>query len=196
MTVHARCSADDSRLDEELGLTPEGGLVPFPTEAWLLGFVPALNDQWWHRFVHPQHCHVFGLRQLALDRWLVLEPWWARTPITVLPYSGARRFLRWAAMGDMLAVREESPGRSSQLRGMMTCAALLTHMLGRPYQILTPHALYRRLLAEPETQIVDPRDLISLLDGKVRAEIKAGTAVYDVTPSVHETNGGLVVERC
>lgn len=196
MTIHTRCSAEDWSLEDDLTLTPEGGLVPFPAEAWLLGFVPALNDEWWHRFVHHRHCHVFALRPVEANRWLVLEPWWARTPITVLPCSGARQFLRWAVMVDMLAVREESPGRSSQVRGMMTCAALLTHMLGRPYQILTPHALYRRLLAEPETHVVDPRDLISLLDLEVGAVAGADVAIFDFDLSIPGTSGGVVVERC
>ena len=46
--------SDENWLHEnELDLTPECGPIPFPPKGWPLGFVPAVNDEWWHRFVDP-----------------------------------------------------------------------------------------------------------------------------------------------
>lgn len=148
----------------ELLLDPEGGIVPFPPQQWYVGFVPALDRRLWHSFVHPTHKHCFALRPVG-NQWLVFEPWWARTPLSVISAMQASRFFLWAERGDMLLVREETPGRSSQLRGVMTCAALLAHMLGRPYRVVTPHALYRMLDREAETQRVDSASCCSEFGG-------------------------------
>lgn len=60
----------------------------------------------------------------------------------------------------MLLVREAIPGRGGQVRGWMNCAALACYLLGRPYWVWTPHALYRRLLREPTVCRVDSRSLL------------------------------------
>jgi hypothetical protein len=82
--------------------------------------------------------------------WVLFEPWWTRLWVTVLDQESARKFFRWARRGDSLWVREEVPGRSSQVRGWMTCAVLVGHLLGRPYWAWTPHQLYKKLKLEHE----------------------------------------------
>lgn len=177
-------SASDNGSENELCLDSGGGIVPFPAETWYVGFVPALDRRLWHSFVHPRHKHCFALRPVKCG-WLVFEPWWARTPLTVISGEQASKFFLWAARGDMLMVREETPGRSSQLRGMMTCAALLAHMLGRPYHVLTPHALFRRLDLEDETVRIDAENVAATLrftdskyfGGAIKGPVLEGVAV-------------------
>ena len=43
----------------------------------------------------------------------------------------------------------------------MNCAALAAYLLGRPYWVWTPHALYRRLLREPNVCRVDVSELLN-----------------------------------
>lgn len=134
--------------EEALGLNPDGSLVPLKPGSWFVCFVPAIDKQLWHRFVHKVHKHVFALRPERDGNWTVFEPWWTRMLVATIPAEAAAKFLRWGAQGDVLLVREGIPGHSSQLRGMMACAALAAHMLGRTYFVWTPHQLYRRLLRE------------------------------------------------
>lgn len=146
--------APERNIIPGLELTREGGIVPFPANLWYVGFVPALDRRLWHSLVHPRHTHCFALRPAGRE-WLVIEPWWARAPLNIISTAQASRFFLWAEQGDMLLAREETPGRSSQLRGVMTCAALLAHMLGRPYHVITPNALFHRLDREPDTLRID-----------------------------------------
>ena len=87
-----------------------GTLASLPPAEWLVCFVPGLRREWWHRFAHPRHHHVFAMRPLDTDaisgRWLLVESWKHRLHVPVLPPSEAARFLRWASLGDILRVRE------------------------------------------------------------------------------------------
>ncbi len=149
-----RVSAPDVE-NESLRLSPDGALVPLEAGSWFVCFVPAIDEQWWHRFVPSAYKHVFALRPEREGEWTVFEPWWTRLLVATITTDQAVKFLRWGAHGDVLLVREAVPGHSSQLRGMMTCAALAAHMLGRTYFVWTPHQLYRRLIREPNVCRVD-----------------------------------------
>jgi len=134
--------------------------VPLAAGSWFVCFVPPIDKQWWHRFVPSSHKHVFALRPERDGEWTVFEPWWSRLLVATITTEQAVKFLRWGALGDVLLVRESIPGHSSQLRGMMTCAALAAHMLGRTYFVWTPHQLYLRLLREPNVCRVDVSALL------------------------------------
>jgi hypothetical protein len=122
---------------------------------WYVCFVPGLQRQWWHRFTNPKHKHVFAMRLVDDDTWLLLEPWWTRMMVNVLTLDEAIKFLRWGAVGNILKVREAIPGQGSQARGWSNCAVLVSLLLGRSYWTWTPNGLYRRLAAEPGTEAVD-----------------------------------------
>ena len=62
---------------------------------------------------------------------VTIEPWWHRLLSATIPTAAARKFLIWGARGDVLAVREAVPGKGSQVRGWMTCAALASYLLLR-----------------------------------------------------------------
>jgi hypothetical protein len=142
-----------------LDIDANGSVVTLPAAEWLVCFVPGLYRQWWHRFAHPRHKHVFAIRPLDDGRWLLVEPWWTRLMVNVLASDDAARFLQWAAAGHVLKVREAIPGRGTQLRGWSNCAVLVAFLLGRSYWTWTPHGLYRRLMADTGVQAVDPRRL-------------------------------------
>ena len=127
---------------------------------WFICFVPGLQRQWWHRFVHHKHKHVFAIRPTSTGSWLLVEPWWTRMMVTVLPPADAVKFLQWGATGDILRVREAIPGRASQLRGWSNCAVLTAFVLGRSSRAWTPHGLYRELLREGETRHVNVEQLL------------------------------------
>lgn len=155
---------------EPLALNPDGSLVQLEAGSWFVCFVPGIEKQWWHPFVHRTHKHVFAIRPIGHDEWTVFEPWWTRLLTATIGTAQAMRFLQWGAEGDVLLVRESIPGHGSQLRGWMNCAALATYLLGRPYRVWTPHGLYRRLLKEPNVCRVDvtaltARDLSTLGSG-------------------------------
>jgi hypothetical protein len=128
---------------------------------WFICFVPGLQRQWWHRFVHRKHTHVFAMRPTSEGNWLLVEPWWSRMMVTVLPPADAVKFLQWGAMGDVLRVREAIPGNASQLRGWSNCAVLTSFVLGRPSWTWTPHGLYRELLREKDTRRVNVAQLLA-----------------------------------
>lgn len=132
-----------------------GSPVSVPEAQWLVCFVPGLKRQWWHRFASARHKHVFALRKVDEQRWLLVEPWWTRLMVSVLTPDEASKFLRWGAAGDILKVRESIPGRGSQARGWANCAVLISYMLGRSYWTWTPHGLYQRLKAEASTERVE-----------------------------------------
>ncbi|MCC8364645.1 hypothetical protein LK996_16360 [Lysobacter sp. A6] len=140
-----------------------GSPVTVEAATWLVCFVPGLQRQWWHRFAHARHKHVFALRPLDDGTWLLVEPWWTRMMVNVLTLDQATKFLRWGARGDVLKVCERIPGRGSQMRGWANCSVLVSYMLGRCYWTWTPNGLYRRLKAEPEVVSVNVDAYLSAL---------------------------------
>jgi hypothetical protein len=82
--------------------------------------------------------------------------------MTTITSEQARKVLFWGARGDVLCVRESVPGCGGQLRGWITCAALASYLLGRPYWVWTPHGLYKLLLREPNVRRVDVSRLVRL----------------------------------
>lgn len=145
----------DDKQTTTLQLNPDGSLVHLEAQSWLVCLVPGIEKQWWHPFFHKVHKHVFALRPGPAGFWTVFEPWWTRIVAATMTAEQAKKFLRWGARGDVLMVRECIPGRSSQIRGWMTCAALVNYLLGRPYFVWTPHGLYRLLLRESNACHVD-----------------------------------------
>ncbi len=191
-------AAPQDRIKEvSLELSPDGSLVPLEPASWFVCFVPPIDRQWWHRFVHPVHKHVFALRPERNGEWTVFEPWWTRLLVATITTRQAMKFLQWGAQGDVLLVREAVPGHSSQLRGMMTCAALAAHMLGRTYFVWTPHQLYRRLLREPNVCRVDVSVLLSTdLDALTRANSRAIQACPECRPEGHHKHSGAAKPFC
>lgn len=122
---------------------------------WFVCFVPGLQRQWWHRFTNAKHKHVFAMRLVDDDTWLLMEPWWTRMMVNVLTLDEAIKFLRWGAVGNILKVREAIPGRGSQARGWSNCAVLISFLLGRSYWTWTPDGLYRRLKCEAEAEPIE-----------------------------------------
>jgi hypothetical protein len=137
-----------------------GSLVTVPPADWIICFVPGLQAQWWHRFVLSKHKHVFAMRPTSSGSWILVEPWWTRLMVTVLPPADAVRYLRWGAMGNILRVREKVPGRASQLRGWFNCAVLTAFILGRRTWTWTPHGLFRRLMKEEGTRSEEVQGLL------------------------------------
>jgi AefR-like transcriptional repressor, C-terminal domain len=129
-----------------------GSLVTVGPVDWIICFVPGLQRQWWHRFAHHRYKHVFAMRPTNTGSWLLVEPWWTRMMVTILPPADAVKFLRWGGTGDILRVREAVPGNASQLRGWSNCAVLTAFVLGRRSWTWTPHGLYRELLREKATR--------------------------------------------
>jgi hypothetical protein len=134
-----------------------------PTE-WFVCFVPGLQRQWWHRFAHLKHKHVFAMKTVGNGQWILFEPWWTRIMVTTLGIDEAARFLRWGSAGTVLRVRERIPGNGNQWRGWSNCSVLTALVLGRSYWTWTPHGLYERLLAEDG---VEPVELAPFLEAKV-----------------------------
>ncbi len=159
----------------ELKVDPDGALVPLEAGSWFVCFVPGLDKQWWHPFVHKVHKHVFAMRPVGKDEWTLFEPWWHRLLTATITSEQARKFLLWGARGDVLLVREAIPGRGSQVRGWMTCAALTSYLLGRPYWVWTPHGLYKLIQREPNVCRVD----VSVLLGLDAAELVKGSRVIE-----------------
>ena len=144
----------------DLIVDPDGALVTLEAAVWYVCFVPGLDKQWWHRFVNRRHKHVFAMRPAGPDAWTLFEPWWHRLLTATITSMQAKKFLHWGARGDVLMVRESIPGRSSQIRGWMNCAALASYLLGRPYWVWSPHGLYKLLLREPHVCRVDVSALL------------------------------------
>lgn len=154
--------ADELAID----IDADGSPVSMQEADWLVCFVPGLRRQWWHRFAHPKHKHVFAIRMVDDHTWLLVEPWWTRLMVNVLTLEQAIKFLRWGAAGHILKVREAIPGRGSQMRGWSNCAVLTAFLLGRSYWTWTPDGLYRRLRADTGVEQVD---LAQFLDGHFRS---------------------------
>lgn len=147
---------------------------------WLVCFVPGLKKQWWHRFTHPRHKHVFALRMVGDDQWVLVEPWWTRIMVTMLRTDEAVKFLRWGAAGSILHVTERIPGSGSQARGWSNCAVLISLMLGRSYWTWTPHGLYKRLSAEDGVERVELDGFLEETLSSTMMEL-AGKAFKDVS---------------
>lgn len=146
---------------ETIEIDTNGSPVALQAAEWLVCFVPALRKQWWHGLVNARHKHVFAMRMVDENTWLIMEPWWTRNMISVLSFDQAVKYLRWAATGDIIKVREAIPGRGSQTRGWSNCAVMVAFLLGRRYRTWSPHGLYKRLKAEKDAQVVDvPRLLV------------------------------------
>ena len=133
--------------DVVLKVDETGALVPREPVEWMVCFVPPIERQWWHWLIPHRWKHCFAMKY-ENGSWMVFEPWWSRMFLAVLTKDEAKYFLAWAERGEILLVKEHIPGRSSQLRGWLTCASLIAHLLGRNYWVWTPHALYRKLLRE------------------------------------------------
>lgn len=144
-------------VPDELAIEVDANGSPITEAAshWFVCFVPGLQKQWWHRFANAKHKHVFAMRAVDENTWILVEPWWTRMMIDVLTLDEAVKFLRWGAAGDILKVREAIPGKGSQSRGWSNCAVLMSFLLGRSYWTWTPHGLYRRLAAEANVEAVD-----------------------------------------
>lgn len=172
-----------------IDIDADGSPVTLPEAEWLICFVPGLRQQWWHRFAHPRHKHVFAIRKLESGAWLLVEPWWTRLMVNVLTFDQALKFLRWGAAGHILKVRESIPGRGNQMRGWSNCAVLMAFLLGRSYWTWTPDGLYRRLLADAGVESVD---LLPLLGEHFRSlaekvvEDLSNTPLRNATHSVHD----------
>jgi hypothetical protein len=132
-----------------MGETEPVSLLQREPGEWIVCFVPAIDRQWWHRYLPSKMKHCYALKPEGVDRWLIFEPWWSRLLLAVATDEEAKVFLAWGRRGKMLRVREHVPGRSSQMRVWMSCAALVAHLLGRNYWVWTPKQLYERLRKEP-----------------------------------------------
>jgi hypothetical protein len=174
----------DLAIEIDLDRSP----VSVPAAEWLVCFVPGLRKQWWHRFANARHQHVFAIRMVDEDRWLLVEPWWTRMRVSALTLDEALKFLRWGAAGDILQVREAIPGHGTQVRGWSNCAVLIGFLLGRAYWTWTPHGLYCRLVAEHDARSVD---LTHWLANHVRdiATRNADQAVAALETELYATRG-------
>lgn len=183
MSEQSRVSALPDGTDEppveQLRLNPDGSLVQLQPGDWFVCFVPGITWQWWYPFVHRRHKHVFAMHPAGGDRWTLFEPWWTRLLTATITSEQARKFLLWAAQGDVLLVREAIPGRGGQVRGWMNCAALASYLLGRPYWVWTPHGLYLRLLREPNVCHIDISALLDQDLSKLGTEGSRAVAACD-----------------
>jgi hypothetical protein len=146
----------------KLAVDANGSPITLQAQSWLVCFVPGLKKQWWHPFVHKRHKHVFVMRPAGPGAWTLFEPWWHRILVATITSEQARKFPLWGARGDVLLVRVAIPGRGSQMRGWMNCAALASYLLGRTYWVWAPHGLYKHLLHEPNVCRVDVSTLLEL----------------------------------
>jgi len=137
-----------------------GTLVTLPPADWVVCFVPGLEREWWHRFAHPTHQHVFAMRPIGGRLWLLVESWKNKLSVASLDVADALKFMKWASAGDVLRVKEHLPGSASHTRGWSNCAVLSALLLGRRSRTWTPHGLYRQLAAEPGVSHVDADALL------------------------------------
>ncbi|HJR14855.1 MAG TPA: TetR/AcrR family transcriptional regulator C-terminal domain-containing protein [Rhodanobacteraceae bacterium] len=179
------CSTGEESIDIEIDAN--GSPVTLEAADWLVCFVPGLRKQWWHGLVDAKHKHVFALRMVDENTWLIMEPWWTRNMVSVLSFDQAVQFLRWAAAGDIIKVREAIPGRGSQTRGWSNCAVLISFMLGRRYRTWSPHGLYKKLKAEQGARVVDVSRL--LVDHCTTVAIRTTQPVLSV--SLRQRNESL-----
>jgi hypothetical protein len=172
-----------------LVIDKDGSPVTLEAGSWFVCFVPGLKKQWWHRFVNKTHKHVFAMRPARPGEWTLFEPWWHRLLTATIPSEQARKFLLWGARGDVLLVLEAIPGRGSQVRGWMTCAALASYLLGRPYWVWTPHGLYKLLLREPNVCRVDVSVLLTFDATELAKESRVIVACGECAPGAPKRPG-------
>lgn len=187
--VDARIGHEGMRAALSQEIDANGSPVTIEQATWFVCFVPGLQKQWWHRFAHEKHRHVFAIRKVRDDTWLLVEPWWTRLMVNVLTFDEAVKFLRWGAAGDILEVAESIPGRGSQARGWSNCAVLASFLLGRSYWTWTPHGLYRRLKADPDVKQID----LSLFLKEHMTTLAKKNA--DALPQVAQASGTAVLEQ-
>jgi len=180
----------------ELEIDRDGSPVTLEAGSWFVCFVPGLKKQWWHPFVNKRHKHVFAMRPARPGEWTLFEPWWHRLLTATITSAQAKKFLLWGARGDVLLVRESIPGRSSQVRGWMTCAALASYLLGRPYWVWTPHGLYKLLLREPNVCQVDVSVLLALDDVELAKGSRVIAACDECMPGSHKRRPGVAKPFC
>jgi hypothetical protein len=144
----------------QLHIDQNGSPVTIAPADWLVCFVPGLQRQWWHRFV-PGFQHVFLIRPVNHEQWLLFEPWWSRLMVSTLNTEEAVQFLKWADAGAVLRVTERIPGTGSQLRGWSNCAVLAAFLLGRHYWLLSPNTLFKRLAEEPGVEQIKVPELLA-----------------------------------
>lgn len=192
--MHDSASIPPPPIDEH------GSPVSLEPRAWLICFVPGLKRQWWHRFVHRKHKHVFAILPGGDGTWTLVELWWTRLLVATISDTQAVKFLRWAAMGDVLSVREAVPGRGSQFRGWMNCSTLTAFLLGRSYWVWSPHGLYRRLLREPGVKRVDVDAVLSVQFGApnqylLRSSLRLSlheTSKFDIKAALQQFGRGYL----
>lgn len=186
--------------DFALEVDHNGSLVSRRPSEWFVCFVPGLQKQWWHRFINPRHQHVFALKTVDDDHWVIFESWWTRIMVTDLGIDEAVKFLRWGALGSILRVMERIPGKGSQARGWANCAVLTSLMLGRSYWTWTPHGLYRRLAAENGVTRVELTDfleekLISMTRKIAGAALGDVSALMELSPEAAFTELGKRISK-
>lgn len=180
----------------KLKVDTDGALVTLEAGSWFVCFVPGLDKQWWHPFVHKVHQHVFAMRPAGKHEWTLFEPWWHRLLTATITSEQALKFLLWGARGDVLLVREAIPGSGSQVRGWMNCAVLTSYLLGRPYWVWTPHGLYKRLLGEPNVCWVDVSALLTLDDANLTKGSRVIMACDECTPGAPMRRPGAPKPFC
>lgn len=180
----------------ELQIDKDGSPVTLEAGSWFVCFVPGLLKQWWHPFVNKRHKHVFAMRPARPGEWTLFEPWWHRLLTATITSEQARKFLLWGARGDVLLVRESIPGTGSQVRGWMTCAALSSYLLGRPYWVWTPHGLYKLLLREPNVCRVDVSVLLTLDDATLAKGSRVIQACDECVPGGRKRRPGAPKPFC
>jgi len=178
----------------------DGSPVSTRPSEWFVCFVPGLQNQWWHRFTDPRHKHVFALKMVGDDHWILFEPWWTRIMVTELSMDEAVKFLRWGAVGSILKVAERIPGDGSQTRGWANCAVLISLMLGRSYWTWTPHGLYKRLSVEDGVERVELTDfleekLISITQRIAEEGLGEVSALTDLSPEAAFTELGKRISK-
>jgi hypothetical protein len=98
--------------------------------------------------------------------------------------------------GDVLHVREAVPGRGSQIRGWMICAAFASYLLGRPYRVWTPHGLYKLLLREPNVCRVGVARLVSLDAAEMAKASQTILGCDECKPGGHKRRPGAPKPFC
>lgn len=199
LDFHSHRSANAVKPDRDvfkLKVDNDGALVTLEPASWFVCFVPGLQKQWWHPFVHKVHKHVFALRPAGQGEWTLFEPWWHRLLTATVTSEQAKKFLLWGAAGDVLLVREAVPGSGSQVRGWMTCAALASYLLGRSYWVWTPHGLYQRLLREPNICPVDVSVLLTLDEAQIAAGSRKISACDECVTGLRKPRPGAWKPFC
>lgn len=192
---HTDQTSQDSKVIE-IEIDKDGAPVTLEAATWLVCFVPGLQKQWWHKFVNKRHKHVFAMRPAGNGEWTLFEPWWHRLLSSTITSEQARKYLVWAARGDVLHVRESIPGHGSQMRGWMDCAGLVSYLLGRKYWVWSPHRLYQLLLREPNVCRVDVSRIVALDVAKLAEQSEDIAACEECTPGAAKRRPGAPKPFC